>query len=242
MRAAGIPARVVTGYQGGEVNPLGDYMIVRQSEAHAWSEVWLRGAGWVRVDPTAAVSPARIEVGIAAAVPQADPLPITVRGQFKLLNHLRYGLDAFTNSWNQWVLGYTPERQVKLLQRVGMGAPTWQNLTIAMMCVAGVVVLVLSGIVLSRLRNRLRDPVQRAYGSFTRKLAQVGLPRGPAEGPLDFARRVSVAQPQFANAVQTITALYLSLRYGGAPRQHAEQLRILVRRFHPRTRQSGRVR
>ena len=80
MRAAGVPARVVTGYQGGEMNPLGDYMIVRQSEAHAWAEVWLKDAGWVRVDPTAAVSPARIQVGIAAAVPASEPLPRTVRG------------------------------------------------------------------------------------------------------------------------------------------------------------------
>jgi transglutaminase-like putative cysteine protease len=236
MRAAGVPARVVTGYQGGVLNPLGDYLIVRQSEAHAWSEVWLPGAGWVRIDPTGAVSPARIEVGIAAAVPQGDPLPITVRGQFRFLNQLRDSLDAFTNSWNQWVLGYTPDRQVKLLRGVGMGAPTWQNLTLAMMFAAGVVVLVLSAIVLSRLRSRLCDPVQRAYRSFTRKLARAGLPRGPAEGPLDFARRVSVAQPPLAAAVQAITALYLSLRYGGAPPQHAEQLRVLVRRFHPRAR------
>jgi transglutaminase-like putative cysteine protease len=234
MRAAGVPARVVTGYQGGEVNPLGGYMIVRQSEAHAWAEVWLHEAGWVRIDPTAAVSPARIEVGIAAAVPQGEPLPISVRGQFRFLNQLRYSLDAFTNSWNQWVLGYTPERQIRLLRRVGMGAPTWQNLTIAMMSAAGVVVLVLSAIVLGRLRSQRRDPVQRAYGSFSRKLARAGLARRPAEGPRDFARRVSVAQPQLAEAVQAITALYLSLRYGGAPLERAAQLHVLVRRFHPR--------
>src|SRR5262245_49059839 len=93
MRAAGVPARVVTGYQGGEINPLGDYMIVRQSEAHAWAEVWLSGQGWVRVDPTAAVSPARIQVGIAAAVSAADPLPISVRGSFQLLNRLHFAWD-----------------------------------------------------------------------------------------------------------------------------------------------------
>src|SRR5690606_13368344 len=80
MRAAGIPARVVTGYQGGEVNPIGGYLIVRQSEAHAWVEVWLEGRGWVRIDPTAAVSPLRVESGIAAAIPAAEAAPLLGRG------------------------------------------------------------------------------------------------------------------------------------------------------------------
>ena len=120
MRAAGVPARVVTGYQGGEMNPLGDYMIVRQSEAHAWAEVWLSRQGWVRVDPTAAVSPARIQAGIAAAVPAGEPLPLSVRGNWQLLNRIRFTWDAMANSWNQWVLGYTPERQTKLLHRCGI--------------------------------------------------------------------------------------------------------------------------
>src|SRR5690606_12261507 len=104
MRAAGIPARVVTGYQGGEVNPIGNYMIVRQSEAHAWSEVWLEGQGWKRVDPTAAVSPQRVESGIAAAVPASDPLPAFVRGGAEWLRNLRFTWDSFATTWNQWVL------------------------------------------------------------------------------------------------------------------------------------------
>src|SRR5690606_32454560 len=106
MRAAGIPARVVTGYQGGEVNPVGDYMIVRQSEAHAWAEAWIEGRGWVRIDPTAAVSPLRVESGIAAAVPSTDGLPLALRSNSEWLRQLRFTWDSFANDWNQWVLGY----------------------------------------------------------------------------------------------------------------------------------------
>ncbi|MEO8165692.1 MAG: DUF3488 and transglutaminase-like domain-containing protein, partial [Betaproteobacteria bacterium] len=105
MRVAGIPARVVTGYLGGEINPVDGYLVVRQSDAHAWSEVWLPDEGWVRVDPTAAVSPLRIERGLAAAVP-AFERPLLTRSGFDWLKRTRFAWDAVANSWNQWVLGY----------------------------------------------------------------------------------------------------------------------------------------
>jgi transglutaminase-like putative cysteine protease len=229
MRAAGVPARVVTGYQGGEINPLGGYLIVRQSEAHAWAEVWLEGAGWTRVDPTAAVSPARIEVGIAAAVPRTDPLPLSLRGDYPFLTQLRYTLDSLTNSWNQWVLGYTPERQVRLLSRVGVSSPSWKNLTAMLVAGAGIVLLLLTAMTLLQLRRARLDPVQRAYRAFCRKLARAGLVRGRSEGPLDFAKRAGGARPQAAGAVQEITRLYLALRYGGAPPAGARELRSRVR-------------
>ena len=105
MRAAGIPARIVTGYQGGELNTVGNYLTVRQADAHAWVEVWLNDDGWVRVDPTGAVSPARVEAGVAAAVPQADPLPFLLRGGYPWLRRTRMAWDSVANSWNQAVLG-----------------------------------------------------------------------------------------------------------------------------------------
>src|SRR5262249_11962532 len=105
MRAADIPARIVTGYLGGETNPVDGYFVVRQSDAHAWTEVWLQDEGWVRVDPTAVVSPLRIERGLAAAVPEADR-PLIERRNFDWLKQARYAWDAVANSWNQWVLGY----------------------------------------------------------------------------------------------------------------------------------------
>ena len=179
MRAAGVPARVVTGYQGGEMNPLGDYLIVRQSEAHAWAEVWLKDGGWMRIDPTSAVSPARIQIGIAAAVPASDPLPSSVRGGFELLRTLRFTWDAMANSWNQWVLGYTPDRQLKLLNDVGFAAATWQTLAVLLMTVAAAVLAVLALLVLSKLRFAPRDPVTRAWRAFCRKLARRGTLRRP---------------------------------------------------------------
>jgi transglutaminase-like putative cysteine protease len=231
MRAAGIPARVVTGYQGGEMNPLGDYLIVRQSEAHAWTEVWLEGEGWRRVDPTAAVSPARIEVGIAAALPQGEPLPLTVRGDLRFLKQLRFTLDAVTNSWNQWVLGYTPDRQLHLMERLGLGKPTWQTLIVLLMCMGGAILLVLALMILRRLRGAVPDPTQRAYRRFCRVLARAGLPRAASEGPTDFASRVIAQRPAAAGQVRAITELYVGLRYGHAGAAELQLLRSLVRGF-----------
>jgi transglutaminase-like putative cysteine protease len=224
---------VVTGYQGGEMNPLGDYLIVRQSEAHAWAEVWLRGEGWVRVDPTAAVSPARVQVGIAAALPQGDPLPISVRGSIPWLRQLGMTSDAVANSWNQWVLGYTPERQVKLLESAGLRSPTWQSVTVLLLAGAGLVVGVLALGVLLRLRNvAAADPVQRSWERFCRKLERAGCRRGAAEGPVDFAVRAASAFPRAAEQIHAIARLYVALRYEQrAAGPHS--LRALVRDFTP---------
>ena len=132
MRAAGVPARVVTGYQGGDINPVDGYMIVRQSDAHAWAELWLKGRGWVRFDPTAAASPVRVESGVAAAVPATDPLPLMTRTTLIWLREVRYNWDALANKWNQLVLGYNPERQREFLTRVGMSEPSWENMAMTL--------------------------------------------------------------------------------------------------------------
>jgi transglutaminase-like putative cysteine protease len=214
MRAAGIPARIVTGYQGGEINQLGNYLIVRQSDAHAWTEVWFSGAGWVRVDPTAAVSPLRVESGISAAVPRSDPLPLLVRGDFEILRQLRFTWDLMANSWNQWVLGYTPERQRRLLTSVGIDDATWHLLTVTMLSLAAVIVVVLAAFMLRRLKARVRDPVKIAYLEFCGKLQRKGMPRDPAEGPVDYALRLQRLRPDLASTVAAITQLYVALRYG----------------------------
>ncbi len=130
MRAAGIPARVVTGYQGGEINTVGNYLIVRQADAHAWVEIWTGERGWVRIDPTAAVSPLRVESGIAAAALATDPLPFIMRTNYLWLRRIRFSWDAVANSWNQWVLGYNPQRQLQLLSRVGLNSVSWKEMTL----------------------------------------------------------------------------------------------------------------
>ena len=212
MRAAGIPARVVTGYQGGERNPVDGYLIVRQSDAHAWAEVWLEGKGWTRVDPTAAVAPNRIEAGLASAVPAGEPLPFLVRADLSWLKQLRFRWEAISNTWNQWVLGFDPQRQRELLSRLGMRQPDWKAMTAAMAVLCGLLLLGLTAWALHR-RARI-DPVQRAWNRLSRRLARIGLARQAWEGPADYTQRVAQARPELSPALAAIAGLYIDLRYG----------------------------
>jgi len=232
MRAAGIPARVVTGYLGGEVNPVDGYLVVRQSEAHAWTEVWLAGEGWVRVDPTAAVSPLRVEGGLSAAVPASERNALAA-GRLDWLKQMRFAWDAVANSWNQWVLGYNPERQVRFLSRMGLQEVTWQNMVIALMAASGAIVLALAGLLLMRLAKRRREPVQRLYEKYCARMARRGAPRRGSEGPVDFAARVSLQFPDLRESAQRVGALYVALRYGGKAGDAAllREFRDAVRSF-----------
>ncbi len=232
MRAAGIPARVVTGYQGGEVNPIGNYLIVRQAEAHAWSEVWLPEHGWVRVDPTAAASPARVDSGIRAAIPAADLIPGLISAeQVEWLRSFSLSWDAANNQWNQWVLGYNFERQKRLLTQWGRKDVNWQDLVIALMIAAGVVLLSLSFYLLVRRTQRKRDPVLKVYEKFCMQLNKIGISRGPGEGPMDLASRASATAPEFASAIEEITAVYVGLRYGTQNAFTLVDLKRLVNQF-----------
>lgn len=234
MRAAGIPARIVTGYLGGETNPIGEYLIVRQADAHAWTEIWLPDIGWMRVDPTAAVSPARVERGINAAVGDPSALPLFMRGDYPLLRELRLTWDSVANSWNQWVLGYTMERQRALLTRVGLDDATWRTLAGLLLACTAAITLVLAAFMLRRLRVRVRDPVMLAYFTFCEKLRERGIAREPNEGPLTFGERVVRRRPDLEARVRRFIALYVRLRYGGqsgAP--GVTQLQQLAKNFKP---------
>lgn len=214
MRAAGVPARIVTGYQGGEINPLGNYLIVRQADAHAWAEVWLEGWGWMRVDPTAAVAPNRVERGIGSSLPAGDPLPLLARPEFDWLKRARLTWDAAANAWNQWVLGYTQQRQLEFLSRVGMSSPSWQGMAVALFVGSGGMLLGFAAVMLWRLRPRQQDTVQRVWLGFCRRLEKRGISRQPHEGPRDFARRVAHARPDLSAQVSAIAQIYIDLRYG----------------------------
>lgn len=241
MRLAGIPARVVVGYQGGELNPLGGYLIVRQSDAHAWAEVWLEGKGWSRVDPTAAVAPARIErrldpdlidntPGAPIDFVHLDPGPVG-----RLLHRIGLGVDALNSGWQRWVLGYSKERQQQLMQMLGLDFLQGIRLAVGMLAAAALIVAVMSLWILLRDR-REKDRVRHGYDRFCRKLARAGLPRKPHEGPRDYSRRVSMARPDLAGQVAGISRLYIVLRYGQAGRGRAGQRRFrrMVRQFRPR--------
>lgn len=252
MRAAGIPSRVVIGYQGGEDNPAGDYTIVRQADAHAWNEVWLDGRGWVRVDPTAAVAPERIEYGIDAVrrlarqglTPRELPrevLATAVRADTleQWQRRARLVADAINNRWNQWVLDYGPAAQRRFLQWLGFDAPTWLGMAAG---VSGLVALLLFGLaaVLSRTR-RAMDPAQAAYLAYCRKLAGAGLARAPHEGARAFARRCAQARPDLADDIAAITEPYVALRYGlHADASQLRALRNRVQGFRPRRAPSSR--
>ena len=228
MRAAGLPARVVTGYQGGEINPVDRYMIVRQSDAHAWAEVWLKGRGWVRFDPTAAASPVRVESGVAAAVPATDPLPLMARTSLFWLRELRYNWDALANKWNQLVLGYNPERQREFLSNFGMSEPSWENMALTLFWG----VLGLLGLLTAWLLRRIVgiDPAQRLWLRFCAKLGKHGSPRSPHEGPADFVARAAARYPRQAEPIRAIGARYIALRYGESnDARMLDELRVLVR-------------
>jgi hypothetical protein len=216
MRAAGVPTRVVTGYLGGEVNPVDDYLVVRQSEAHAWDEVWTREDGWVRVDPTAVVSPLRIESGLATALPETDAQPLLRRTQLKWLLEMRDQWDAVTNAWNQWILGYTQERQSRFLSSFGFSNVSWQDMIITLMVATGVVVGTFAIAMFMRLQAKKADAVQRLWLRFCSIMAARGVMRKASEGPMDFTERVASRFPALRPRVQRIAELYIDLRYGRA--------------------------
>ncbi len=232
MRAAGIPARVVTGYQGGEYNDLGGYYILRQSDAHAWTEVWLQDRGWVRIDPTAAISPARIQSGLRAALPNDTALPFLIRTQSPLLLKLRFNFDALTNQWNQWVLGYNSERQFAFLTRLGMEDVSWQNMALDMLAGVALLTGIFTLLLLRRMLPKQADAVQTAWLKLCRKLAKVGLPRAPHEGAMDYAKRVAIARPELQQAMHDLATCYVALRYGRAnEKQDVAAFKDAVRAF-----------
>lgn len=215
MRAAGVPARVVAGYQGGEINPVDGYLVVRQSDAHAWAEVWIAGEGWRRVDPTAANAPARIARGIASALPENDALPAMARTDLRWLRELRFRLEAVNNAWNQWVPGYNPERQRAALSRLGFGDIDWRGMT-ALLAAACALILAGTGLWLFRREGR-RDPLQGAWLALCARLARHGLRREDWEGPLAYAARVGTRNPGFASTVHRAATAYAEARYGTRP-------------------------
>ncbi len=233
MRAAGIPARVVTGYQGGEVNPFSDEIIVRQADAHAWTEIWLRGEGWVRVDPTAAVSPLRVEEGVNAALGPIGVLPtIIAADHLGILANLRFGWQAINGGWEQWVVGYNTERQRDFFARLGYPSIDWRTLgfwlVVATFAIGGAVTLGL----LVRERPKRDEASLVAWNRYCAKLAAAGLARRPHEGPLDYLARVKAAKPELAASAGEITRRYVAARYGrGASREELRDLAVRVRDF-----------
>ena len=227
MRAAGIPARIVLGYQGGELNPLGDYLLVRQADAHAWTEVWLEGEGWKRIDPTAAVAPERIESGRAGAmftgVGAAWGLTTPSRWRYQL------GMtwDALNARWNELVLGYGPEGQQHLMQRLGLGYADWRTLLLTLLAIVIGLTAAVHGLLMLRHRPPAADRAKQVFDRFTRK---AGFEPARGESPLAYAARLAEVRGK-QGEIGDIVSLYLDVRYGSAGSAGLADLQSRVNAF-----------
>lgn len=214
MRAAAVPARVVTGYQGMEANAFSDYHVVRQSDAHAWAEVWLQDRGWVRVDPTAAVAPERIERGMRETLRAAQGLPGFFSSYGNWREQLQDSWDMVNAYWNGWVLGYGPEVQQLFLSFFGL-----ENVRNMILALTVGVTAVLAWIGLASLRRAQAPAVtERAlllWRRATGRLRSLGFQQRPDEGPRDFVQRVSQREPVLTSPLEQILDAYLRLRYAG---------------------------
>ncbi len=219
MRAAGIPTRIIGGYLGGEVNPLGNYMIIRQSDAHVWVEVWLKGKGWIRVDPTSAVAPDRIVNGIEASVnPDELPLFLSSSKLGPLYQHWRSATlhwDLINFRWDSWMTGYTRLSQMELLKKLGIDPRSAKGgtlLALLILTVLGMTVSV-AFYIANRATPRNLDPIRKTYDLFLKKLAKAGVDKPASMGPVEFNQLVVERLPTAAENTTEITELYVELRY-----------------------------
>jgi protein-glutamine gamma-glutamyltransferase len=209
MRALDIPARVVTGYQGGEYNPIDGFLSIKQRDAHAWAEVWLDGKGWVRVDPTAAVHPSRVEKKPSASS-NANNAADGSAG-LTLAESLRFRIEAISNQWKQWLLNYDKAKQRNLFAKLGLDLDDWHHLVgllaVGMGLALGIVALV-------TLRQRVKpDPVEQSFARACQKLTQFGLQKSKSETPLQFAQRAQQRAPAIGEQFRAIVLLYMQIRY-----------------------------
>lgn len=235
MRAAGIPTRVVTGYQGGQWMSRGDYLHLRHADAHAWNEVWLDGQGWVRIDPTAAIAPERIETGLAGLFSVSDAAPSFLR-RSGLSWGARWRLqiadwhDLLTFRWEHMVLAFDPERQRELFARFGLDATDWRSIlvvTFAAFSAIGVSALAFAWWQRPRVPA---DPDRRLLDRLSRRLARVGLGRSPHESALRYATRVGRQRPEWAAELAAFADAYTQLRYAHPDPDEQTRQRARMRR------------
>lgn len=246
MRAAGIPSRMVIGYQGGEYNSVGGYLVVRQSDAHAWSEVWLEEKGWQRVDPTAAVAPERIEFGaemsrnISLGGLQDEDRSQAIeramrKGVFeKIFAFFKDHWDNINLKWEVWIMSYNRFSQRSFLRSIGLAdVSRWSLVVVLVIFIPALFFLV--SLLLKR-QTLSSDPLVKLYQRFYRKTARKGIRPAAWEGPLDFRFRAVDAFPHKAKEIQQITDLYINLRYGGLPvtKDVLKEFKGMVQRFNIR--------
>jgi len=211
MRAANIPSRIVLGYQGGELNPQAEHLIVRQSDAHAWTEVWLEGSGWHRVDPTSAVAPERIESGMSGSMMSGAAAAWGLSTPSEFLHQLQMSWDAINAKWNDLVLGYGPENQNKLMQWLGMEDPNWRKMMLTLLGIVFGLILLISILLTLRYRAPRPDKAAILYRNFVRKS---GVSLAIGESPSAFAARARNESVLDEDSIDEVTDAYLAARYG----------------------------
>ncbi len=217
LRSVEIPARIVGGYQGGEVNPYADYLIVRQSDAHVWVEVWFQGKGWTRVDPTAVVAPMRISEGMRGSLSPEDLPDFLSRRYFGFINQIRFGWDAISTRWSAWFEGYSYYEQKTLLKKLGITSGAWDASLKALLLLLvsiGMIVALYAWFALKSSKQK-PDIVKKYYLQFCQKLSRAGFEKQANLGPIDYANYISKNRPDLTNRVTDITELYVQLRYRG---------------------------
>ena len=215
--AAGVPSRVVTGYQGGTINPSGNYMIVRQSDAHAWAEVWLPARGWVRADPTAVVAPERLSrelLQFADGLGSRDAR--VLHGVHWLVTALQIW-DAANAWWQDNIVGFDYTRQLNLAGWLNFGDRDWQTLAIALGSGMSAWLAWLAWSLRRLARGARPDALARAWRRIDRRMARAGYARAPQEGVLNYCERLARSRPAAAAALSPLARRYALLRFGPAP-------------------------
>ncbi|MBT8429946.1 MAG: DUF3488 and transglutaminase-like domain-containing protein, partial [Gammaproteobacteria bacterium] len=237
MRLAGIPTRVVVGYQGGEKNPRADHWVIRQSDAHAWTEVWLPKLGWWRIDPTAAVAPERIEQSINTAL-SGDSDRVIFRVDENglagtLWRNAAWIADAVDMGWHHWVVGFTAERQSGLLESVGLRDVEGLGLAIALI-ISSALAITLVYLIAQIPRSHAQDPLPALWQRLLHKLQRAGVKAPPWHGPDTICHVAAEAFPDAADQLMAIKRMYVQMRYGrsedrqqiGALRKRINRLRL----------------
>jgi transglutaminase-like putative cysteine protease len=234
MRAAGIPARVVTGYQGGSFNRFGDYWIVRQSDAHAWDEVWIEGRGWLRVDPTSAIAPERVELGAGDALNAAGARADGWQLRFPWFADSRLRLDALKQIWRERILFFDQSSQKQLLESLNIPEPDGQKLVLLLVAALTLVLCWITWTVRREVDHAPRDALNLAYSRLCGKLAGAGIPRRSYEGAEDYALRVARHRPDLSSEVTALCRQYSNLRYAAPPAPiTVKDFDAAVRAFRP---------
>jgi hypothetical protein len=231
MRAAGIPSRVVTGYTGAEFNPLAGHYRVLQSNAHAWSEVWFPEAGWVRVDPTTAIPPGRVETSAGPRGGTADGNAASGWSLRRIGLQMELAWDAIEARWDGWVLAYGPDSQQAFLERLGLPGKDAVKLAGIMVALIGLTMLLLwFGLSLRQRPARPRDPVERLWQTFQRRMERAGLGRRSSEGPAAWLERLERETPAIGRQIAPLIKRFRSARYGGDGKQ-LDPIRTQVKRL-----------